>query len=89
LVELTALAENPIGELSGGQLQRTLLARAIVSSPELLILDEPDSYMDKTFKSRLTEIFKNVNLQSAVIVVSHQEKDFALLAKHSLYIDRG
>lgn len=88
LMGLTGLEKSPIGELSGGQLQRTLFARAIVSSPELLILDEPDSYMDKTFKSRLTSIFRDINKHSAVIVVSHQEKDFASLAKHFLNIDR-
>ena len=42
---------KPIGALSGGQLQRTLLGRAIVDNPKLLILDEPNSYVDKKFEN--------------------------------------
>ncbi|HBJ77240.1 MAG TPA: zinc ABC transporter ATP-binding protein, partial [Porphyromonadaceae bacterium] len=49
LVGMFNQRKEPIGELSGGQLQRTFLGRAIVSSPELLVLDEPQSYMDKNF----------------------------------------
>lgn len=44
---LEDLYTRSIGELSGGQLQRVLLGRSIVSRPQLLILDEPNSYVDK------------------------------------------
>ncbi|MGL5014042.1 MAG: metal ABC transporter ATP-binding protein [Bacteroidales bacterium] len=62
---------NPIGELSGGQLQRALLGRAIISNPELLILDEPNSYLDREFETRLYQILQEVNLESTIIMVSH------------------
>lgn len=62
---------RPIGELSGGQLQRVLLGRAIVSRPELLILDEPNSYVDKRFESRFYELLEQINQESAVVLVSH------------------
>ncbi|MCL1942824.1 MAG: ATP-binding cassette domain-containing protein [Candidatus Azobacteroides sp.] len=88
LMGLKGLEKRPIGELSGGQLQRTLLARAVVSSPELLVFDEPDSYMDKSFRSQLAGIFREINRHSAIIIVSHQENDFSALIRHSLYIDR-
>ena len=48
---LEELVKRPIGELSGGQLQRVLLGRSIVSDPQVLILDEPNSYVDKRFES--------------------------------------
>lgn len=60
-----------IAELSGGQLQRVLLGRSIVSRPQLLILDEPNSYVDKRFESRFYELLEEINKESAIILVSH------------------
>lgn len=68
---LEELPNRPIGELSGGQLQRVLLGRAIVSRPELLILDEPNSYVDKRFESHFYQLLTEINKESAVILVSH------------------
>ena len=68
---LEELARRPIGELSGGQLQRVLLGRSIVSRPSLLILDEPNSYVDKRFESRFYQLLGEINHESAIILVSH------------------
>lgn len=68
---LESFASRAIGELSGGQLQRALLARAIVSHPQLLILDEPNTYVDKKFESQLYELLNKINRDTAVILVSH------------------
>lgn len=68
---LEELPNRPIGELSGGQLQRVLLGRAIVSRPQLLILDEPNSYVDKRFESHFYQLLTEINKESAVILVSH------------------
>lgn len=68
---LEELAGRAIGELSGGQLQRVLLGRSIVSRPQLLILDEPNSYVDKRFESRFYQLLTEINQESAVILVSH------------------
>ncbi len=65
------IASKPIGELSGGQMQRVFLCRAIISDPELLILDEPNTYVDNKFESELYEILKTLNKEMAIIVVSH------------------
>lgn len=62
---------RPIGELSGGQLQRVLLGRAIVSRPQVLILDEPNSYVDKRFESHFYELLEEINKESAIVLVSH------------------
>ena len=48
---LDHLATRPIGELSGGQLQRVMLCRAIISEPKLLVLDEPTNFVDNRFEN--------------------------------------
>ena len=68
---LEELAGRAIGELSGGQLQRVLLGRSIVSRPQVLILDEPNSYVDKRFESRFYQLLEDINKESAIILVSH------------------
>ena len=68
---LEDLANRAIGELSGGQLQRVLLGRSIVSRPQVLILDEPNSYVDKLFKTHFYKHLDEINKESAVILVSH------------------
>lgn len=68
---LEELAGRAIGELSGGQLQRVLLGRSIVSRPQVLILDEPNSYVDKRFESRFYQLLEEINKESAIILVSH------------------
>lgn len=68
---LEDLSGRAIGELSGGQLQRVLLGRSIVSRPQVLILDEPNSYVDKRFESRFYKLLEEINRESAIILVSH------------------
>ena len=71
IVGLENLGSRPIGELSGGELQRTMLARAITSSPRVLILDEPDTHVDNRFEMELYAILKNLNDQMTILLVSH------------------
>lgn len=68
---LEGLEERAIGALSGGQLQRALLGRAIISDPEVIILDEPSTYIDKQFEARLYELLAEINKDCAIILVSH------------------
>ena len=68
---LEGLEERAIGALSGGQLQRALLGRAIISDPQLVILDEPSTYIDKRFEARLYELLAEINKDCAIILVSH------------------
>lgn len=70
-MELEGLEDRPVGALSGGQLQRALIGRAIVSRPEVLILDEPNTYIDKRTETQLYRLLEDINRESAVILVSH------------------
>ena len=68
---LEGFEHRSIGQLSGGQLQRALLGRAIISDPAVLILDEPSTYIDKRFEARLYELLAEINKECAIILVSH------------------
>ena len=65
---LEGLESRSIGQLSGGQLQRALLGRAIISDPAVLILDEPSTYIDKRFEARLYELLAEINKECAIIL---------------------
>jgi len=68
---LSHLANKTIGELSGGQMQRVFLCRALVSSPKILILDEPDTFVDMSFAETLYEILQELSKNMAILLVSH------------------
>lgn len=68
---LEGLENRAIGQLSGGQIQRALLGRALVSNPQLVILDEPNTYIDKRFEAKLYSLLEEINKECAIILVSH------------------
>lgn len=68
---LKGLGDRPIGELSGGQFQRALLARAIINDPELLVLDEPNTFVDRNFEGELYELLDRLNESMAIFLISH------------------
>ncbi|NVO09436.1 MAG: ATP-binding cassette domain-containing protein [Bacteroidales bacterium] len=65
------LYNRSVKELSGGQLQRVFLSRALISQPRLLILDEPNTFVDNKFEKELYELLKELNKRMAIIMVSH------------------
>lgn len=68
---LVGLEKRMIGQLSGGQMQRALLGRAIISEPSVVILDEPSTYVDKSFEEALYKLLGEINNDCAIILVSH------------------
>lgn len=89
LMGLEEHASRPIGELSGGQLQRALLGRAVISNPELLVLDEPLSYIDKRFESRLYNIISDIAVHSTIVLVSHEMSMIAGMANRHFIVDHA
>ncbi len=65
------IRNKAIGELSGGQMQRVFLCRALLSDPKVLILDEPDTFVDNRFEGELYEKLRLLNEGMAIILVSH------------------
>ncbi len=70
-MEAGDLLKRQIGSLSGGQLQRVLLARALVSEPRILILDEPTANIDQRMEGDIFELLKRLNERMTILVVSH------------------
>ena len=65
------LEKNTIGELSGGELQRVLLCRAIISNPRMLLLDEPNTFVDNQFEGELYALLRELNEKMAILLVTH------------------
>jgi zinc transport system ATP-binding protein len=76
---LSGMAESTINELSGGQIQRVYLARAIIGDPRLLLLDEPGNFVDTTFENDFYEKLRILNKRMAILMVSH---DVGTISSH-------
>jgi len=81
-VEIDNISNQTIDSLSGGQLQRVLIARALASRPDILILDEPTANIDVRAEEDIFALLKEYNEHMTIIVVSH---DIGFI---SGYVDR-
>ena len=81
-MQLMEFKDRHIAALSGGQLQRVLLARAIVSKPDVVILDEPNTYIDRRFQKQMYEMLEQINKECAIIIVSHDVAEVLNNVKH-------
>lgn len=89
LMGLEERRDHGIGQLSGGQLQRALLGRAIISRPNVLVLDEPLSYIDKQFEQRLYELIEDIARSTTIVLVSHEMTTIATMATRHVIVDGG
>ena len=70
-VELQDVSNRAFSDLSGGQHQRVLIARALVTNPDLLLLDEPTSNVDAVVETELYELLNQLNEKMTVVLVTH------------------
>lgn len=87
-MEISKISGKVIGELSGGQMQRVFLCRALFSNPLLLILDEPDNFIDNRFGGELYEKLKILNDKIAIMLVSHDLGTISRYIKSIAHINR-
>lgn len=85
---INSIADRQIGEISGGQMQRVLLCRAIIAEPKLLILDEPTNFVDKRFESELYDILRELNKQMTIVMVSHDVHNISSAVKSIVCVNR-
>jgi tungstate transport system ATP-binding protein len=84
------LADRPSREISGGEARRTSLARALVTDPDLLLLDEPFSGLDPPTRDALLRDFQRaLNLETAVVLVTHDRSEALSLAQQIAVLHEG
>jgi molybdate transport system ATP-binding protein len=91
LLELGSLLDRRPGTLSGGEKQRTALGRAILSGPELLLLDEPLSAVDERLKDRMLALVERAirEFRLPTLLVSHHREDVRRLADRIVTFEAG
>jgi ABC-type Mn2+/Zn2+ transport system ATPase subunit len=84
------LLDAPLRSLSGGEMQRVFLARAIVNEPELLLLDEPTAGVDARGRAEFLDLLAGIAARDdlAAVLVTHNEAAVRRLADRVVYLDR-
>ncbi len=82
------IAERHINEISGGQMQRALLCRAVILEPKLLILDEPTNFVDNKFENELYTLLHHLNERMAIVMVSHDLGTITSVVKSIVCVNR-
>ena len=86
---IIGIRNKAIGELSGGQMQRVFLCRALMNEPELLLLDEPSTYVDNNFEGELYLKLKELNNRMAILLISHDVGTISFFVKTIACVNRG
>lgn len=86
---LTDLAQRPLRALSGGQLQRVFIARAMISNPDVLALDEPHTYVDNEFGEEIDKMLLDESRRRTIVMVSHNLEYVKEFASKVVLVDKS
>jgi len=89
--EISHLFNRPFGQISGGERQKAMIARAMMLEPEILLLDEPFSSVSEASKEKIIEIIRNFQKEKGItiLLVSHEKETIKKLCKRIFYIEQG
>jgi len=88
-MEITGIENRDINEVSGGQLQRAAICRAMINNPEILFLDEPTGALNSEATDQVLEILEDLNREGMTIMAVTHDSRVAAKAKKILYIRDG
>jgi len=88
-LEILDLASKQIGQLSGGQLQKVLVARALLTKPDILLLDEPTASLDVQVKKEIYEILKSLSEEVTILIITHDIAEIFSYVKSVAYINQS
>ena len=86
-VGLDGKQNRGINQLSGGQLERAMIARALASDAGIIVLDEPDSSLDVDAAAELYELLETLKKEKTILVASHRLEKIISIADSALYVD--
>lgn len=89
LLRIGALLPRNVARLSGGERQRVAMARALLSGPELLLMDEPLSSLDQAARAEILPLIRDVAARVPVLYVSHDPLEVARLTGRVVYMQNG
>lgn len=87
-LKLSDHARSPIAELSGGQMQRALIGRALAAEPEILFLDEPTASVDAETRTVFSKLLQALNVRIPIVVVTHDPTSIAVQVKQIACVNR-
>lgn len=82
------LYSRQIGQLSGGQMQKVLIARALMNHPNVLILDEPTAGVDEESRKAIFELLNQLNDEMTIMIISHNTEELMSYLDRVIYINR-
>lgn len=90
LLDIQNLKDTPVNNLSGGQQQRVFLARALISNPQIIILDEPGTGLDANSREKFFELLKKLNKEKniSIVLITHDATDIGKYANKLMYLDK-
>jgi putative ABC transport system ATP-binding protein len=86
---ISALLSKYPKELSGGEAQRTAIARAVIAKPKLILADEPTGALDEENGSKIMQVFRKLHDQGNTIVIVTHDPGIAAMCERTVWIKDG